>query len=89
MCEAITTTPIVVWFDVIITVYYYYPIQLRYVWRTPRTTMVDSKVSPEQTCMLGRFSVVHMGYNRPGLRQLLVYIPTQLRETSVVGTFIA
>ena len=30
-------------------------------WRAPRTTMVGPKVSPEQTCMLGRFSVVHMG----------------------------
>ena len=30
-------------------------------WRVPRTTMVDPKVSPKQTCMLERFSVVHMG----------------------------
>ena len=55
------------------------------------------KVSPEQTCMLGTFPVVHLGslapkehkYIGPVPRQLLAFIPTQLRETSVVGTITA
>ena len=45
--------------------------------------MVDPMVSPEQTCMLGKFPVVYMGrlahkehrYNELVPRQLLAYIP--------------
>ena len=59
--------------------------------------MVVPVVSPEQTCMLGTFPVVHLGtlaqkehkYNGSNPRQLLAYISAQLREMSVVGTFTA
>ena len=60
-------------------------------------TTVVPMVSSERTCMLGTFPVVHLGalvqqehkYNGSIPRQLLAYIPTQLRETRVVGTFTA
>ena len=56
--------------------------------------MVVPMVSPEQTCILRTFPVVNLGalaqsehkYNGSIPRQLLAFIPTQLRETSVVGT---
>ena len=59
--------------------------------------MVVHMVFPEQTCMLGTFPVVHLGalaqsehkYNGSISRKLLAYIPTQLRETSVVGIITA